>query len=154
MASYAGRLEQFMKEVPGSRRKIIIFDDFVADTRRTYLEVLEFLGVSGDGRVSFPKVRESHDHRFGALSYYLLRPPVMIRRPVLLLKRAFQRSAQGLWSRIRPLLVARKPRTALRPEFQERLRLYFAPDVERVSHLLDRDLSHWSKPPPFDQPNE
>jgi hypothetical protein len=37
----------------------------------------------------------------------------------------------------------RKP---ISSELQLQLRREFAPEVERLSALLDRDLTHWSKP--------
>ena len=145
MGRYADRLEEFLREVPEQQRRVILFDDFVERTRETYQGVLDFLGVKDDGRTDFPRVRESHRHRFGALSYFLLRPPGPIRRPVLAMKRMVQRNAGGMWNAIRPLLVAKNPRSPLRPEFKSCLSSYFAADVARTSELLDRDLSHWTQ---------
>jgi hypothetical protein len=36
-------------------------------------------------------------------------------------------------------------RTSMPPELRARLKREFAPDVQRLSALLKRDLAHWSK---------
>jgi len=50
------QIERLISVVGRHRVKLILFDDFVQNTRRAYLEVLLFLGVPSDQRKSFPKV--------------------------------------------------------------------------------------------------
>ena len=70
-ASFASQVERLFDGFR-QRRKIIIFDDFVADTRAVYREVLDFLAVPDDGRLNFAKVRRSQVHRYPSVAVVLL----------------------------------------------------------------------------------
>ncbi len=143
-ANFADQIRRLFDRVPAAQRKIVIFDDFAADTRAVYRGVLDFLGVPDDGRVDFPKVREAQVHRFPKLSRLYYDPPSLLRVPVALIKRAMRRRRRGLLVTLRERAKVRAVRPALRAEFEHELRRYFNSDVERLSTLLGRDLTHWT----------
>ena len=54
-------MERLLSVVPRDRLKIILFDDFVADTKGVYEEVLSFLEVPLDGRNDFADRQRKQD---------------------------------------------------------------------------------------------
>lgn len=127
--------------------KIVVFDDFAADTPGVYEEVLEFLGVPSDGRVDFPKLNVNQQARSRLLARMARRPPRLLMGPYLSLKRrvGWGDIGFGKWlKRINARPVRRPP---LPVSFRLDLIEEFRSDVDRLAEILGRDLSHWQRPP-------
>jgi hypothetical protein len=126
---------------PREQVKLVLFEDFVADARRAYEDVLAFLRVPSDGRTDFPRVRSTRRHRLAPLGRLLVNPPRGL-APV----RRFALAApvlRGLWESVTRLNTVEYERERLRPGFRSELVEAFREDVERLSRLLGRDLAHW-----------
>lgn len=124
----------------------ILFDDFVADTKRVYEETLDFLGVPQDGRVEFPRINENRRHRLRWLGEFTQNPPAPVRAVTKLVKRVTGKGELGFLNPLRDLNRLREGREPLRPEFGDELREAFAEDVATLSKLLGRNLDHWTRP--------
>ena len=48
-------------------------------------------------------------------------------------------------SRLHQLNSREAPRATMPPELRRQIQGEFAPEVERLGRMLDRDLSHWSR---------
>lgn len=130
--------------VAPDRSKIltILFEDLMADTKNVYENVLNFLNVSSDNRTHFPKFNQGRIARFPLLSYsfglvnHTIRKAFHIKPHTSLTK--------GLGSRI---LIALSDAKAKRPplpeDFRAELLAYFQEDIQKLSNLINRDLSHW-----------
>jgi hypothetical protein len=149
MARLGLQVERLLGVFRREQVKFILFEDLARDTRAVYEDVLGFLGVPSDGRRRFPRVNESRRNRIGWLGRVLLNPPrqlvpfrrfalgtPILRRGWLLLRRLNTRN--GLAHQ-----AARIERRTLRPGFRRELVEEFRDDVERLSALIGRDLSHW-----------
>ena len=147
MASFGEQVERLLTTAPADRVKVFVFDDFARDPRRAYVESLEFLGLPDDGRREFPRVNEAKGHRYPGLSRVLAARSGPIASIIHGLKRYSDRHKDGLVAKVRQLLKVGRSRPKLRPEFEQELRDYFAPDVARLGDLLGRDLSHWTVGP-------
>lgn len=128
-------------ELAGRERcHVVVFDDLISDPRRTYLDVLRFLGLEDDGRLEFRRHAESKGYR---------RPPGAIVRLVSPVAVRIWARAPGRARLLRPLKRAlRRQKVAMRaaelsPRMKQLLRETFAEDVARLGGLIDRDLSHW-----------
>src|SRR6185295_17816556 len=53
------QMERLLSHVKKGNLKIIIFDEFIKNTRQVYEEVLSFLGVPKDGRTKFTVINEN-----------------------------------------------------------------------------------------------
>jgi hypothetical protein len=127
---------------------VVIFDDFARDTAAAYHDVLEFLGleaphreagfgaVNGNRCAKHPWLQTVLTDRFVRSAALTLRPWIPERVFVA------ARSAQEKLVQINSRTYKRSP---LDPEVHARLRREFAPEVERLSELLGRDLTHWSR---------
>ncbi len=141
MARLGLQVERLLDVFPRQQVKFILFEDFARDTRAVYEDVLGFLGVPSDGRRRFPRVNESRRNRIGWFGRLLLNP-----RPGLVPLRSYALKTPVLarfWSLAQRLNTAPVERRPLSPEFRRELVEEFRDDVERLSALIGRDLSHW-----------
>jgi hypothetical protein len=141
MARLGAQVERLLGVFPRGQVKFILFEDFVADTRAVYEEVLAFLGVPSDGRKLFPRANERRRNRIRWLGRMLLNPP----RGLVPLRRAALRTPvlRSAWSLVQRLNTARFEPRPLRPEFRRELVEEFRDDVDLLAGLIGRDLSHW-----------
>ena len=136
ICSLGMQLEKLYKIVPSSRVLTIILDDIRADPRHEYLRVLQFLGVSDDGRLDFPIHNPASAFRYPGIQRAAY--------PILHLKdRLGVSGGLGLWTRMENLMRVEKPRKPLTPEMISVLNEYFSQDVELLGRLLGRDLRQW-----------
>lgn len=135
------QMERLFKLVPRERVRVILFDDFTADPAGAYARTLDFLGLPQDGRRNFEKINQNKR---------LVWPPLQVASGFL---------AQCAWWVKKKLGITRKfgfitgllmmntrtgDRKPIRGEFRLELLDFFREDVEKLSALLGRDLSHWT----------
>ena len=143
VAHFPRQLKRFFSRVPESQRHVVLFDDFVADTSKVYLECIEFLGLEPYQKDSFDVVNSSHQHRFEWLSNLVLRPPTPLRPFVNSFRKMARKFKGGMVERLKTLLRKPTRRAPLRPGFRHELERFFAPQIQETSKLLGRDLGMW-----------
>lgn len=143
---YADQLQRYFDAFGRDRVLVIVFDDFADDVAATYRQTLEFLGVDpGLAPASFEVINANKRTRSERFRHFLARPPELPRRIIgRLVPRSLRRTAYDLAKRAN---ASPAQRAAMPPKTRERLRRLFEPEVERLSLLLDRDLSGWTRPP-------
>ena len=146
------RVERLFEIAGRDRVHVVVFDDFIGDTKRVYEDVCQFVGVEPDGRTSFPPQQVTKDYRFEWLQKLLYRPPEVLTNFVS------SRTGTGDWAQwertalmgLRQLLVrinsAKKTPTTLSPATKTMLRDTFDEEVRHLSAVIDRDLTHWLEP--------
>lgn len=155
-AMYHRQLERWLAHFDLSRLLIVLHDDVVARPHETLARVYEFVGVDPAFRPSSATDRGA-DTRKGVEPKSPAHEAVhrqvhafLATRVFLPLKRTIGvRAADRLKEtlRARQLLSAAFYREGYPPmaaDTRRRLAERFAPDVARLSALLERDLSHWS----------
>ena len=139
---FAEQIERYLAVFGAERVRVIIYDDFVADTAAVYADTLRFLDVDPSFRPAFEVVNESKRPRFAALQALVVRPPGPLARMIPTLRRL------PLAHRIRErILLANSKserRSPMRPELRRRLTAELTPEVERLEELLGRDLAAWT----------
>ncbi len=143
VARFGEQLDRLFAIAPESRRLVVLFDDFVSDTRGVYQQVLEFLEVKDDGRTEFPKVNPARAYRSGRLGRLYHAPPAIIAGPMRIVRSKIMANSGWLKQKVKDLVSVKQPRQNLRPEFRAELQKVFRGDILRTAELLDRDLSHW-----------
>lgn len=147
-ALYTAQVRRYFEAFGRENVKVIVYDDFSADPAAVYREVLEFLGVdSSPGQTRFPVINSTKFVKSSLLRaimndrYLRLAMHGMC---AMLPRKVFTtvRKVEGKVWRMNTRAGRRPP---IAPEVRARLQQYFAPEVERLSELLDRDLTHWSK---------
>jgi len=140
---YRGQLPAFFEMVPAEQRLVLVFEEFFANPRAGYLQVLAFLELEDDGRSDFDAVNAARRHHFRWLAE--------IHRKMVDGNGRLYRGLRGSLSRvgIHPSNILarfnRKPggKPAISAAFEAELREHFRPDVETVEHLLGRSIEHW-----------
>ena len=93
LGRFGSQTERVLAHFPPAQVKLILFEDFAADARRVYDEVIAFLGVPHDGRTEFARINENKRARVDWLKHFLRKPPPGLRRGVRGLKRLVRRRA-------------------------------------------------------------
>jgi hypothetical protein len=146
-ARYTEQVRRYFDVFGRGRVHVIIYDDLVADVRAAYCRALEFLGVDParvetDFQVINGNKSVKHSALRGLLNDPLVRSTAVaigrrLPRPIFA---ALHEAERRLWK----YNSRAEKRPPLAPEVRAQLQREFAPEVERLSELLGRDLTYWS----------
>jgi Sulfotransferase domain len=142
VARYTDQVDRYLKTFGPERVKVIIYDDFKSDPARVCRETFAFLNVNSEVEPKIGVVNPNKQLRSKAAQSVLSRPTGLLgklARPLTTpeLRHRLFATAQG-WN------TSHVPRSPLPPELQAQLQQEFAPEIERLSALLNRDLTGWS----------
>ena len=140
-ARYAQQVNRFLNTFGREKVHIIIFDDFVSQTAKVYRETLRFLMVNSDFQTHFQKTNSGGRMLSRKLYRLMTLPPQPVRSFVQAVMpfSLIQRMMWGLIN-LNSRYFARPP---INPDFKRQLQKEFLPEVEQLSKLLGRDLTHW-----------
>ena len=148
---FATQVERYITVFGREKIHFIVYDDFKIDTKKVFQNTLRFLGVCSNSKEDFPRINGNRSARSRFLWRLVRHPPVALRRIILPLTSPRFRSAVG--GRLLQLNTIEDPRPPMQFELENRLRKEFAPEIYRLSTLLDRDLTSWCHgqlcPPPY-----
>lgn len=137
------QVERMLKIFPRKQVKILLFDDFVKSPESSYREALEHLDIPFDGRKHFPKINESKVPRSKFLTSFIQSPPKGIRFLVNVVKKVSGKTRTGLAAPLLALNTKKFKRSKIRPEFRQQILHDFEMDIQLLSKLIGKDLSHW-----------
>lgn len=141
------QVQRLLSVFPRDQVHFIVFDDWLADPGREYRAVLDFLGLTDDGRSHFPAVNVQKQHRWPLLGSLLLSPPA---------------PARAVWRKLRTLTGPRilQPVEALirmnakagasaplSDDARQLMIAGFEHDVVRLGQAIGRNLTHWMGAP-------
>ena len=143
---YTEQLQRYLDAFGRDRVHVILYDDFARDAAASYRGVLRFLGVDeAFSPPAFAVINASKRTRSEWFRHFLARPPELPRRVISRFVPA--RIRRAAYERAKRMNVAASRRPGLPLATRQRLVREFEPEVERLSRLLDRDLSGWLRPP-------
>ena len=150
MASYTNQVQRYFDTFGKDNVHVIIFDDFKSDTAKVYKCVLDYLEIDNTFQPSFDVVNPNKEVRVEWLQKLILSTGFSL----MLLKDRLTYYATT--SRFLPYNYRAKTvkgvinaytkyekRSPLTPETRHRILTEFIPEIDNLSQLLDRDLSHW-----------
>ncbi len=138
---YAEQVGRYFKTFGRDNVHVILYDDFRADLPGTYRETLRFLGVREGFAPEFAVVNPNKRARSKTLRNFVQEPPEGVKR---LGRLFFPRSVrQRVMKRLDQANIRYEARAPLDPALRAELRHRFAPEVEKLSRLLGRELP-WS----------
>jgi hypothetical protein len=154
-ARFSEQVKRYFDAFGRERVHVIIYDDFGAETARTYRQTLDFLGVAPgpvdrEFEVINGNVNGNHSVKSSVMRA-ILNDPFVRQTAINLhawLPRGIFTAIKNAGTKLNELNFNNRPRKRrqIDPELQYSLSREFAPEVERLSHLLRRDLTHWSQP--------
>ncbi|MDY6784108.1 MAG: sulfotransferase [Cyanobacteriota bacterium] len=147
--NFTTQIERYFSAFGRENVHIIIFDDFKQKTRDTYRETLIFLGVDPNFETDFNKINANRKVRSRFLQTLVKYPPAKVLEigKFLIPLPQTQRRAllEAAKSSLRHFNKNKTKRPPLDAEFEKSLKREFAPEVERLSRLIGRDLTYWSQ---------
>ena len=144
MVRFAGQVQRYFDVFGRDAVHIIIYDDFQADTMAAYRETLKYLDIDPGFTVELKVINQNKRPRNLAMRDFLKNPPdwyvsllrvgrATVPQP---LRHGITRSLARINSQVEP----RRPMDRV---LRQQLQAEFLPEVERLSTVLDRDLTHW-----------
>jgi hypothetical protein len=158
---FSQQIRRYFDAFGCERVHVILYDDFSARTSEVYHQTLEFLGVTAAGAPTNFAVVNGNVNGNNSVNSKMARAVLndrSVRRATVALRACLPRSMFNIIRKAGLALnesnfnhnsAARQP---MDPEVQQMLCEELAPEVERLSLLLNRDLTHWSKPERILQP--
>ena len=143
VASYSNQIERLLSIVPEDNVKIILYDDFCKSNKAVYEDVLNFLNLSNDNRLEFPRVNSSHAQRWPIFAKFILRPPLFLKPLIHSIRRYFLENPNFIVTKIKSFLNVKKQREKIDSKLEMEINSFFKKDIQRLSSILKRDLSHW-----------
>jgi len=139
--TYTPQIKRFFDALGRHRVKVILFDDFILNTGQVYRDTLQFLGLDVEFEADFKVVNPNKPVSPKVNTFFARRPGL---RKVIhkLVPAGVQRKLIDAMPYVtrtidRPKKVSSEVREKLIPRFRD--------DVEQLSELLNRDLTHWCK---------
>jgi hypothetical protein len=122
---------------------VVIYDDFKADSLASYREVLRFLGVDDSFIPEIKVINPSKHVRSRMLRQFYKSPPAWTRSVSRML---FPRELRkGISSGLQYLNTQHLRRPPMDHEIRRELNTMFSTEVAKLSEILGRDLTDWSK---------
>ncbi|RLF06714.1 MAG: hypothetical protein DRJ64_04195 [Thermoprotei archaeon] len=129
--------QRLLQQVPRERVKFILLDDMKKDTRSTWLEILDFLGLDDDGRTIFPVKNRAKVVKLKALTLLNKTYASFIQRLAL------NPLGTGFLTFLNKLNIQECSRPPLPLEFRQELLEAFYDDICLLEEIIGRDLSSW-----------
>lgn len=157
-AAFGSYLTRFFDCLGRDRCHVVLLDDLDLDPARTYRELCDFLEIEPRPKKKFKAARTNLSYRSGWLQRLLKRPPKAA--PGLLAGRKYLaregRRVETSESRtVAAILALRKrvlkwnqipaERQPLEPAARQMIADRYRHEIDILSRLIDRDLSHWLK---------
>jgi hypothetical protein len=147
VGSLGRNLEAFLGAVGRERCHWVFYDDFIADPQASYRAVLEFAGLSDDGRTEFPRKAPNRTYRSGLVQYIYSGAFLMPLLPVNGGSTAFYgrlaHRTKPFRRWLRSFNSRQKERQPLDASIRTMLLAAFGDDIERLASLTGHNLDSW-----------
>jgi len=145
VGKYSHQVLRYLNAFGPDNVKIIIFDDFENSPLLAFQETCKFLGVNPHFEPAISVVNQNKQVRSKIVQSIVAHPPTVASKLLRRLTTTSEREEIIKW--MRRLNTRYLPRVPIRHDLRNRLQEDFKPDVERLSKLLNRDLTQWCGPP-------
>ena len=139
IAQYTVHLQRFFDAFGRENVQVILFDEFVRNTREIYQQTLQFLEVDPHFETEFPIRNMSKMPRSRWLRDFLHDPPPTILRT----GQAVLPIARPIYHRLRHWNVKKSAKEPIHKKLYDELRIEFRPQIEKLEVLLGWDLQQW-----------
>lgn len=144
MASFTDQVGRYLDVFGRERVRVYLLDDLAADAAAVYGDAVRFLDIDAGFQPDLGVVNPQKQARSKRLQSLINTPPEgLLRTARALLPPAVRRR---LFNRVKTLNDSGKPRPPMDERLRQALESEFRPEVDRLSALLDRDLTRWCRP--------
>jgi hypothetical protein len=138
---FSENIEMLNNIFPKSQIKIIVFDEFIRDTKKIYDEVLTFLNLPSHPKTTFERVNEAQGIRNRYLNNIVRVSPIFLYE--LMIKIRMVPLLSFLPKIIKRIIKKPQTRPTLSDKFRNELKVFYKNDIEKLSKIIDKDLSAW-----------
>ena len=140
-AKFSQQVKRYLNIYEKENIHIIIYDDLKRDTEEVYKKTLHFLDVN-EGFLPELKIINPNKRARTKILRKLYSDQPLLTKSVgkILIPSAFRTKLLRALKKINTKYLPRPPMDA---ELRKKLQAEFAPEVENLSKLLGRDLTHW-----------
>jgi len=143
VAKYSDQLQRYIETFGREKLKVIIFDELKRNTAEVYKDTCLFLGVDPTFNPLIRVINGNKGVRSVTYRNIIFRPSVLRTVARRVIPDTPRRKIIKVLERVNLKYEERPP---MNPELKQRLKEEFRPEVEKLSHLLGRDLTYWSRP--------
>lgn len=143
LASLGYQVTRILNIFPKQQVHFVWLENLKQNPRKTYCDLLKFLGLPDDGRMYFPKINLNKNIRWSWLAKLSQTPPLFIVNLVRQLRLKFGIEFGSILSFIRNQNAIQEKRKPLDPQFSKHLRRIFLKDIELLEEATGRKLDHW-----------
>lgn len=141
VARYSTQLKRYIEVFGWENLHVVVYDDLKADPAEEYRKVLHFLGVDESFQPEFKVINSNKRVRSRVLRRFLASPPEPVKAIVNLAMP--KRLRRIVIKSIQEFNVYHESRQEMNQDLRHELQKEFAPEVECLSKILKRNLSHW-----------
>lgn len=143
---FASQVQRYWDVFGPDAVQIILFDDLKSDVSAVYRQTLLFLDVDATFQPDFAPVNEHRTARLPLIRQMKARAPGWYR----LLQKAGRQFVssdlrQVVNAQIDQISLSDAPRPPMNPATRQQLQREFLPEMEQLSQMLNRDLTHWCR---------
>jgi hypothetical protein len=143
VAKYSDQLQRYIETFGREKLKVIIFDELKRNTAEVYKDTCLFLGVDPAFNPLIRVINGNKGVRSVTYRNIIFRPSMLRTVARRVIPDTPRRKIIRALERVNLKYEERPP---MNPELKRRLKEEFRPEVEKLSHLLGRDLTYWSRP--------
>ena len=142
-ACYGTQVQRVFDLAGQDRVKVLLYEDYVSDTKSCYKEVLEFLGLEDDGRDDFPVVNPSRATQSRLLTHLTHKPSEFRQKWGSRIRNALNVDSLGVSKVLYAINSREKGRAPTGLSLENEIREQYRSEIELLSRLINTDLTHW-----------
>ena len=148
-ALFGEQIQRLFSHVDREQVNVILFDDFIAEPRKIYVSVLDFLGIPDDGKIEFDLINPNKFYRYRWLHKFRTtlsksrKSNFVLTNSHKFLTSVLNVNGLGIQRAMLNIGYIKKQRALIDDKLNKLLQSYFSSDIALLSTLIDRDLSCW-----------
>lgn len=143
VAAYPDQVQRYLDVFGKEKVKVILFDDFVSDTKSVYTGLLRFLNLDETFIPEFKVFNASKTARSEGLKRLTVASPGWMKAIGRLIFPHQSKRRDTLMQWLWKMNTKETPRKEMDPQLRMQLVHQFTPEIHRLEKMLERDLSHW-----------
>lgn len=143
IGEYYEQVKRYIDVFGFERVRVILYDEFAADTRQVYLSVLDFLGLDHSFIPEFEVYNASKATRSSWLKRMTIDAPSFLKAAGKFLFPHQTKRRDWLMYWLWKINTRRSERSEMNPALRRQLLERFKPGIHQLEVLLNRDLSFW-----------
>lgn len=141
VASFGEQLDRYFQVFDKEKIKVVWFEDWIGSPRKTYLDILKFLGINDDGRQEFRRLNSARRHRSAWIANLTQRPSPHILRAARFASNLFGLERGKLAAKVRAVNSVERKNNDLPEQVKLELRDFLREDTKILRALTNRDYS-------------